>query len=755
MRLMNSEPQRWGLGFLLSILLLSGGCSDNDSNNPADNPEDLPAAQAPTVDRTSFLQGGDYGAVAFRGVPASASPLTETLPPFGIYDGVNVETRGLDFDNQLLFPFGGFVSTYGPGVSRLGNAKTNSNVGLVARLYPNFEVLPDSAEVNIYPMLKTEDDALLCFVADADNNTVSLRPYLEDFVSCTQARTGRLEEFAAQFSAVEFNFDLGLIPEAGSFNFVFGFDLIQDGQFSEEVVVGDEERTQYAILILTTNEATPLPLPANVYAQSGFNPSVNGFGFANAGDGSFDLFPKELIADEFGAESVCFVTAGECTALNPFGLFLSQVVLPHDGGNGLCTGFAVAATMFATGSDFSIYQGKRFPSDYNSNAEFAIELNYSDVRQLLAAKWIGQFAIDVIENDRSVCPSLRPTDVINRVAAGFNTPDPIAAIAIYNDEAGHAVTPYALSDEGSNVQRIYVYDNNYPSDMNRFIEVNTTPGAETWRYVGSINANAPDTVYSGFELDNPMCPQPLSVYANTEIAFQSLGTTRFVDLIGTDAQVVDSEGRISGADFDTRTNVNTIPNTVMTRTVDYNTLTISGLTVPDTTARPVFDVIAEFLEEGYILRAQPVSEDSQFEIEFLQSSILRPEFSAAYEARLVPDVPFGAGITQVFRAHQTARLVTVEQPPAGDFEVDFFITLNDEQYGYVGEFSVDTRDLGANDSVGVYIAPNGATFSVFSYDSGTNSNFVQLQAGRDFTWEFQRLSADAAPMAMTDLPTLQ
>ena len=754
MRLMNGESLRWGFGFLLSILLLLGGCSDNDANNPADNPEDPPTAQPPTVDRTSFLQGGDYGVVAFRGVPLPASPLTETLPPFGIYDGGEVDTRGLDYENQLLFPFGGFVSTFGPGVSKIGNAKTDTDVGLVVRLYPNFNVLPEAAEVNIYPLLST-DDGLLCFVTDSSNDTAMLRPYLDDFLSCTIARTGPLGEFATRFSAVEFNVDLGSFPEAGEFNFVFGFDLVEDGQFSEEAVVNDPDRETYALLRLNTNVAEALPLPDNVYAHGRFNPSVNGFGFANMGDASFDLFPKELIASEFGIESVCFVLDGECVSLNPFGIYLTQMILPHDGGNGLCNGYSVAATMLATQSEFSVFEGKTAPSDYNHRAQSAIELNFNDVRQLVAAKHIGQFGVDASRFEETVCPSLRPTDVINMVAEGFNTADPIALIGIYNDIAGHAVTPYALSDEGGNVQRIYVYDNNYPSDMNRYIEVNTAPGAETWRYVGSINANAPDTVYSGFELENPMCPQPLSVYANPEIAIQSLGTTRFVDLSGTDAQVVDAEGRISGADFDARINVNNIPNADLNRTVVLNTLTIGGLSAPANTSGAVFDVITEFLSEGYTLRAQPVSEDSQSELMFFQSSILRPEFTAAYQASLSPDTPFDEGAIQVFRAHQTGRLVTVEQPPAGDFEVDFYITLNDQQYGYMGEFSVDTRDLGTNDAVGVYITANGAAFSVFSYDSETNSNFLQLQAGRDFTWEFQRLNADAAPMAMTDLPALQ
>lgn len=744
-------PRRFyhGCWFVLAIVLSVGCSNDDTSAEYLDRGTPQPATDAPQPDTTSALQGGTYGTVVARGVDKSSSPLTETLPTFGIYDGTAVDTRGLDIDSQLFFPFGGFVSTFGPGVSALGNAKTGSQVGLIARLYPNFDLLPDEGFVELYPLVK--GDELLCFVTDSETGHTQLEPYVSADADCQRAALS-LATFEPNFNAVEFNVDLGSFPEEGRFSFVFRFILSTPDGVVEDAIVRDVSRETYASLQLTTNEATAKPMPSNVYASGNFTPSLNGFGFANAGDASFDLFSKTLIAQEFGKESVCFVEGDECATLNPFGIYLSQVLLPHDGSNGMCNGFSVASAMLATTSPYSDFEGKRIAADYNPQASVAVELNYADVRQLIAAKHIGQFGVEALRYDAEMCPTLRPTDVIERIVAGFNTPDPIALVGIYNDAAGHAVTPYAVSDEGGNIQRIYVYDNNFPSDSHRYIEVDTTPGQESWQYFGSINANAPGSLYAGFELTNPMCPQPLSVYDDPEIAIQLPGTTRFLDFSGVNSQIEDAEGRISGADFERGVNINDIPGAVLGRTLDKNVLTISGLTAPERIAGSVFDTVSQYLNEGYVIRAQPVSEASQEALSFLQSSILRSDLTAALEATFVPDVPLEVGAIQRFQAHKSARLVTLVQPPAGSFFVDAYITQNDRQLGYVSNFEINTDNLEGNDAVGVYIADNGETFSVFSYDSASGGNFIQLRAGIHYAWDSQFLRADTLPsVAQTEV----
>ncbi len=738
-------------GILLFVTVLHA-CSDENDGIASERNTPQPPPEAPTPDITSVLQGGSYGKVVVQGVDKSSSPYTETLPAFGIYDGTSIETRGLDIDNQLFFPFGGFVSTFGPGVSKIGNAKTGTQVGLTARLYPNFDLLPEEGFVEVTPLLNG-DDELLCFVTNSEAPS-QMASYFADPDACDRGAFA-LPDFEAEFNALQFTIDLGAFPEEEQFNFVFRFALFTPDDVVEDAIVADEVRETYALLELTTNDAVAKALPNNVYASGNFNPSINGFGFANAGDSSFDLFSKELIAQEFGKESVCFVIDDECAALNPFGIYLTQVVLPHDGGNGLCNGFSVASTMLATTSIHSQYQGRSTPADYNANAVTAIELNYADVRQLIAAKHIGQFGNLASNYEDTVCSTLRPTDVIDRIAQGFNTADPITLIGIYNEVAGHAVTPYALSDEGGNIQRIYVYDNNFPSDMNRYIEVDITPGQESWRYFGSANTNAPGSLYTGTELENPMCPQPLSVYDDPEIAVQLPGTTRFIDLTGVNAQVEDADGNISGADFERLVNVNGIPNANLDRTIGQNILTISGLSPSDASTGTVFETIARYLDEGYVVRAQPVSDASLEALSFVQSSILRSDLTAAVDATFTPDVPYDGGVIQRFRAHKSARLITIEQPPSGELNVNAYITRNDQALGYVVQFEVSTDGLGDNDSVGVYISDDGASFSVFSYEAVTGGNFTQLRAGTDYDWSSQFLRAGSEPTAVLQAQVLE
>ncbi|MCZ7671246.1 MAG: hypothetical protein M5U34_30985 [Chloroflexi bacterium] len=44
---------------------------------------------------------------------------------------------------------------------------------------------------------------------------------------------------------------------------------------------------------------------------------------------------------------------------------------------------------------------------------------------------------------------------------------------------GHAITPYAVEDQGDGIFHVYVYDNNYPN-LPRIMEINRD--AETWSY---------------------------------------------------------------------------------------------------------------------------------------------------------------------------------------------------------------------------------------------------------------------------------
>jgi len=59
---------------------------------------------------------------------------------------------------------------------------------------------------------------------------------------------------------------------------------------------------------------------------------------------------------------------------------------------------------------------------------------------------------------------------------------------------GHAITPYAVEDQGGGHYVILVYDNNFPG-VTRPFYVNTN--TDTWKYVGGINPSDTSEIYTG------------------------------------------------------------------------------------------------------------------------------------------------------------------------------------------------------------------------------------------------------------------
>src|SRR5581483_10105605 len=69
-------------------------------------------------------------------------------------------------------------------------------------------------------------------------------------------------------------------------------------------------------------------------------------------------------------------------------------------------------------------------------------------------------------------------------------------IAIFKRDGtgGHAVTPYAIEDAGGGIDKILIYDNNYPK-VTRAITVDTN--ANTWKYDAATNPSQPSELYEG------------------------------------------------------------------------------------------------------------------------------------------------------------------------------------------------------------------------------------------------------------------
>jgi hypothetical protein len=665
----------------------------------------------------------------------TASQEQETLPYAGIVKAANINTQGrVEDSRQVLFPYVGFESSYGPGYSRVGNARTGTTARMLARFYPNPKVIRIGTEFKVYPIAKKAgaDGAHGCLKTnDAGEThwaplTVTDRKFDTTEV---EACAGGQFSFSAPSKPLEIAIDMHM-TSASQLTWRFGFYVPLTKQwaftsgydaglaFAEVLTLFDS--ASYALV--NFNDAQPSALPANMTAYGGFRPANDGFGFSNLGDNSFDLFTASDIAKNFGKDTVCFLNDDECAGLNPLGYFfknnlrLYQEMTP----NGLCYGYAMASTAI---HQQAYYDGKKYLSDYNPKATSAIELNYKDVRPLIANLFMSQKSKATRAYRNEVCNGLPPSKAIEIIEDRLDTYNPIAALTIYAPDPetnrlsrGHAITPWAIADEGDGIRRIYVYDNNFPGDADRYISVDTRQ--ETWAYVTSTNPSTAEATYKGQGAFNPLCPVPLSVgVEDSEIAIQPLGTTRFVDFSGKNSQVVDAGGRISGGDLVTQTEINNIPGADLQSFLDHK-----ALVIPISEARNALSDIDSsnvqtYLDQRYTINAMSVDENATQTFYMNQSTLLDGDVSVAYN--------FGAEMTDVnmsdvitFKAHPSARIVTAERlkaTKARAVQLQTFVTLNTEQTGYSSTINIDATQV-SQDALGFFIKDNGRDVVVFEYD---------------------------------------
>ncbi len=238
-----------------------------------------------------------------------------------------------------------------------------------------------------------------------------------------------------------------------------------------------------------------------VVADDGFRPWVDGFGFENYGN---DAGPQNMTAsnveDIFGTQ-VCEDGTGGSTGyecqLIPTAAKWMEVENERMAG-GHCMGFSVTANQF--------FLGVRDPSDYGGGdpATIGVQGN-TDLQSLIAENWTYQDLPAV--QDAQVTGT--PSEILQKLIDTL--PDKNAdtyTIAIFKRDgtAGHAITPFAVEDDGNGLDHILVYDNNFPGIM-RAITVDTNK--DTWSYVGGPDPSNTDELYEG-DADT----QSLSLFPN-------------------------------------------------------------------------------------------------------------------------------------------------------------------------------------------------------------------------------------------------
>jgi len=350
-------------------------------------------------------------------------------------------------------------------------------------------------QLNFMIMVYNDESKKTFYLAEDGNGQVSLT---EKTVPLQQITLNSLSEII--------KIDLDLYLKEGFYRIAY---ILHDPETQKKIARADINSRQYLATTIHTKDQSTLQ---NSNAQTaGFLPNPNGFGFPNLGRISPDDITSKDVAHFIGTNKACYNGDPENCILTAIGTFKKDEYL--DQTNGQCYGFAVAAMMLHHGR---LFDGKSYASDYNPEVSKTFELKKHDVANLIAVKYMNQDTPQVLEIRKADTDTLSE---YQKVLDGFSGNDPIAALTFFKATGGggHAVTPYAITQEADNKARIYVYDNNLPGRDDLYFDINLNNGH--WRYTeGATNAQAQSNGdYHGEGSVNPFRAIPLSATLHEQL----------------------------------------------------------------------------------------------------------------------------------------------------------------------------------------------------------------------------------------------
>jgi hypothetical protein len=242
-----------------------------------------------------------------------------------------------------------------------------------------------------------------------------------------------------------------------------------------------------------------LALPAvaaagTIVADNGFRPNPNGFSFQNYGDeeGYANLNAAEL--ERLYGPGVCLPGKGNCV-LTPIARTYMKAY-NEGSADGHCFGFATLAELIYKGylPRFGYPALSAFGPGATATFQLGIEGNGLLQRSIARA-----FNFQNLESIDEATIIATPSQILNKLRSGALDPREkeiwTFEIFQYGFKAGHAITPYAVEDMGNGVYEVHVYDNNWPDDPNRRLQIDTK--TNTWSYYAAINPGFPQAQYEG------------------------------------------------------------------------------------------------------------------------------------------------------------------------------------------------------------------------------------------------------------------
>jgi hypothetical protein len=234
-----------------------------------------------------------------------------------------------------------------------------------------------------------------------------------------------------------------------------------------------------------------------ILARLDFAPEIHGFGFQNYGNQN-RFWQDDITTDDmirlFGARSVCKAggtTAQNCILRESAAEWMRTYLEIMD--NGHCDGMATVSLRFWEKKEF---KRRTKPGTFQKNAETTNALGFAPSVENYIAYYFFTQLTDQIHDIRDANGNKPPTEMVKMLVDAMNTGKEVYTLDFYKPgfKMGHAVTPIAVEDTGSDYQ-IHVYDNNFPNETRRF-NINKS-GKQVWRYESSANPKMALNEYTG------------------------------------------------------------------------------------------------------------------------------------------------------------------------------------------------------------------------------------------------------------------
>lgn len=262
----------------------------------------------------------------------------------------------------------------------------------------------------------------------------------------------------------------------------------------------------YANIFAPMNANAP---QGTIIADSGFRPYPNGFPMPNWGPpevfNKLQLIygiPTRVTSEEVSANTVAGPkpmnalslrrTFGDSVCRDPktidlktgdceltFGAELLSKMSATSSRGGHCFGFAAAAA--------ALYNGQ-LPA--NQVGASGLGVNSTNPMRQPATQTIARlFGTQYWNtNIQATYGGTSPTEVVNTLIRDLPGGTVPYVLVVLNNDAGHAITPFAVTDRGSGLYDIAVYDNNFPMRA-RAVTIDTKQ--DTFTYTWKLDPSAP------------------------------------------------------------------------------------------------------------------------------------------------------------------------------------------------------------------------------------------------------------------------